>query len=155
MPKITRRPGRKPAHGSVEKVCAERGVRMTRARRAIARLLSLTPGHPDAGEVYRQLRESERSIARATVYRTLTLFEEMNVIARRDLGDGLARYEPMSEREDRHYHLVDVESDDVIEFFDEELENIKSRIAHELGFDLVNHRLRLFGKRIKRDCSTD
>lgn len=151
MPKADRKTGWESACSSVETLCAKRGMRMTRSRRAIARLLSSTPGHPDAGELYHRLRRSDRSIPRATVYRTLTLFEEMNVIARRDFGDGRARYEPISEPEDRHHHLVDGESGDVIEFSDNGLEKLIARIAHELGFHLVEHRLRLFGRRITHD----
>lgn len=147
----------KPANGAatgavarVEALCAKRGIRMTEPRRAIARMLSSTDDHPGVDELYDRLQLTDGTISKATIYRTLTLFEEMNVVVRRDFGDGHARYEPVSGPEDHHHHMVDVDTGEVVEFFDQELEDLKKRIALELGFDLVDHRLELFGVRLPR-----
>ncbi|MCY4230742.1 MAG: Fur family transcriptional regulator [Alphaproteobacteria bacterium] len=129
---------------SIEKLCRERQVRLTGQRRTVARVLSDSADHPDVDTVYRRASQIDANISIATVYRTLKLFEDANVLTRHDFGGGRARYEEAGEH---HDHLIDVETGTVQEFYDAELEEMKSRIARRLGFDLVDHRLELYGRR--------
>ncbi len=118
---------------------------MTGQRRVIARVLSDAADHPDVEELYRRAVELDARISIATVYRTVRLLEEKGILERRDFGGGRARYEPSEHG--RHYHLIDVETGRVIEFEDAEHERLMQAIAQRLGFDLVSHRLELFGRR--------
>ena len=120
---------------------------MTDQRRTIARVLSESDDHPDVDQVYRRATRLDSRISIATVYRTVRLFEEANILEKHDFGDGRARYEEV--QDDHHDHLIDVKTGRVIEFFNEEIEALKERIANELGFELVDHRLELFGKPIE------
>ena len=126
----------------------EQGLRMTGQRRVIARVLSEAKDHPDVEEVYRRASAVDPRISLSTVYRTVKLLEEKHIVARHDFGAGRARYEraPGS----HHDHLVDLESGRVIEFSNEEIERIQERVAEELGFRLVGHRLELYGLPLKR-----
>ena len=128
----------------IEKLCRERNLRLTGQRRTVARVLSDSADHPDVDTVYRRASRIDPHISIATVYRTLKLFEDANVLTRHDFGGGRARYEEAGEH---HDHLIDVETGAVKEFYDAELEEMKSRIAERLGFDLVDHRLELYGRR--------
>ena len=134
----------------IEALCAEKGLRMTEPRRVIARVLSDSEDHPDAEELYDLVKAIDSSISMATIYRTMKLFEEMSIVSKRDFGDGRARYEKQSGPEDHHHHMIDVQSGEVIEFFNQELEDLKKRIARDLGFELVDHHLELFGVRLKK-----
>jgi Fur family ferric uptake transcriptional regulator len=127
----------------LEKVCAERGLKMTEQRRVISRVLSEAQDHPDVEQIFRRAAAIDPKISIATVYRTMRLYEDANIIERRDFGDGRARYE--ENREEHHHHLIDVNSGDVIEFKDEELEEMKRKIAVKLGYDLIGDRLELYG----------
>lgn len=127
----------------LEKLCVEKGLKMTEQRRTISRVLSEAQDHPDVEEVYRRSAARDPKISIATVYRTMRLFEEASVIDRLDFGDGRARYE--ESRDDHHHHMIDLNNGEVIEFKDAELERIKERIASELGYDLIGHRLELYG----------
>jgi Fur family transcriptional regulator, ferric uptake regulator len=127
----------------LEKICVERGLKMTEQRRTISRVLSDAQDHPDVEEVYRRAHALDPRISIATVYRTMRLFEEANVIDRLDFGDGRARYE--ESKDEHHHHLIDLNSGEVVEFKDDELERIKEKIAAELGYDLIGHRLELYG----------
>lgn len=131
------------APSSIEQMCVERGMKMTEQRRVIARVLSEATDHPDVEEVYRRATAVDPRISIATVYRTVRLLEEANILARHDFGDGRARYEEV--QEDHHDHLIDVKSGKVIEFHSHEIEDIQERIAREYGFKLVGHRLELYG----------
>lgn len=142
---------RSAALARIEALCEKRGVRMTEPRRAIARLLSATEDHPGVDELHDRLNgNGGRGISKATIYRTLTVFEEAGIVARRDFGDGRARFEPTGAGEDHHHHMVDIQTGEVVEFYDQELEDLKRQIALDLGFELVDHRLELFGVRIRR-----
>lgn len=132
----------------LERACAERGLKMTGQRRIIARVLSESADHPDVEEVYRRASSIDSGISLATVYRSMRLFEEIGIIQRHDFGDGRARYEEA--RGDHHHHLIDIESGEVVEFQDGELEEAVARIARELGFDMIGQRLEIFGRRTKR-----
>lgn len=130
----------------IERLCTDRGVKMTGRRRVVARVLSEAEDHPDVEELYRRAARMDPRISIATVYRTVRLFEEKGILERRDFGGGRARYEP-SEDSGAHYHLIDTETGKVIEFQDERHERLMREIAAELGFELVSLRLELFGKR--------
>jgi Fur family transcriptional regulator, ferric uptake regulator len=127
----------------IEERCSEYGLRMTGQRRTIARVLSAATDHPDVEEVHRRAHQIDAGISLSTVYRTLKLFAEKGILERHDFGHGRGRYEEASRQ--HHDHLVDVESGRVIEFSNEEIEALQERIARELGFKLVGHRLELYG----------
>ena len=129
----------------IERLCVERGLKMTGQRRVIARVLSEGSDHPDVEELYRRASQLDGRISIATVYRTVRLLEEKGILERRDFGGGRARYEPTEEG--NHYHLIDIESGKVVEFVDPEHEALLRNIAARLGFDLVSLRLELFGRR--------
>ncbi len=128
----------------IERLCVDRGLKMTGQRRVIARVLSDAVDHPDVEELYRRATALDGRISIATVYRTVRLLEENGILERRDFGGGRARYEPTEPGP--HYHLIDVETGRVIEFEDTEHERALAAIAARLGFDLVSHRLELFGR---------
>lgn len=129
----------------IERLCVERGLKMTGQRRVIARVLSEASDHPDVEELYRRARDRDERISIATVYRTVRLLEENGILERRDFGGGRARYE--ATEHGQHYHLIDVETGKVIEFADAEHEALIRAIAERLGFDLVSHRLELFARK--------
>jgi Fur family transcriptional regulator, ferric uptake regulator len=129
----------------IERLCVERGLKMTGQRRVVARVLSEAGDHPDVEELYRRASALDQHISIATVYRTVRLFEEQGILERRDFGGGRARYEPTEDGP--HYHLIDVETGKVIEFQDPEHERLMHAIAGRLGFDVVSLRLELFGRR--------
>jgi len=129
----------------LEKKCIERGLRMTEQRRVIARVLSDAQDHPDAEEVYARATAIDPKISLATVYRTVRLFDEAGIIETHDFRDGRARYE-LAEGE-HHDHLIDVQTGDVIEFVDEEIERLQEKIAEKLGYELVDHRMELYGRK--------
>ena len=120
---------------------------MTLPRKIILEVIEDSADHPDVDEMYRRAVEKDRSISIATVYRTIKLFEEAGIIERLDIGDGRSRYEEAGEH---HVHLIDVESGEIIEFQNEELEEMKRQVALNMGYELVDHRLELFGKKIKK-----
>jgi Fur family transcriptional regulator, ferric uptake regulator len=132
----------------LEEICVQKGLKMTEQRRVISRVLSEATDHPDVEQVYRRAVEIDPKISIATVYRTMKLFEEANVIERLDFGDGRARFE--ENREEHHHHLIDLETGEVIEFANAEIEELKEKIARELGYQLIGHRLELYGVRVKR-----
>lgn len=127
----------------LEKLCAARGLRMTEQRRVIARVLSDADDHPDAEELYRRAMALDPKISLATVYRTMKLFEDAGIIERHDFRDGRSRYEETPES--HHDHLIDLRTGRVVEFVNEEIERLQVRIAKELGYCLVDHRLELYG----------
>ena len=126
----------------LEKKCIEKGLKMTEQRRVIARVLSDSSDHPDVEALYSRATKIDPHISIATVYRTVKLFEDAHIIERHDFGDGRARYEEIPEQ--HHDHLIDLRSGKVIEFTNEEIERLQERIAQELGYKLVDHRLELF-----------
>lgn len=127
----------------IEQRCIDKGMKMTDQRRVIARVLSEADDHPDVEEVYRRSTEIDPHISIATVYRTVRLFEEADILERHDFGDGRARYEESVD--DHHDHLIDVQSGKVIEFTSPEIEALQRKIAETYGFRLVGHRLELYG----------
>ncbi len=129
----------------IEKKCAERGLRMTEQRKVIAKVLSEAEDHPDAEVLYSRAAKIDPKISLATVYRTVRLFSEAKIIETHDFGDGRARYETADS--EHHDHLIDITTGDVIEFVDEEIEALQHKIAEKLGYELVDHRLELYGKK--------
>ncbi|MCC3862353.1 Fur family transcriptional regulator [Pseudemcibacter aquimaris] len=132
---------------AIEKLCIEKNMRMTDQRRVIARVLSDATDHPDVEEVYKRSTEIDDQISIATVYRTVRLFEEADILERHDFRDGRSRYELVTET--HHDHMIDVESGEVIEFVDDEIEKLQALIAKKLGYKLIDHRMELYGVKIK------
>ena len=126
--------------------CLSQNIRMTSQRQVIVKVIEDSEDHPDVDLLYRRSVEVDNTISIATVYRTVKLLEEAGVIERLEFGDGRARYEESGEH---HEHLVDIETGEVIEFYNEALENMKRAIAEEMGYELVDHRLELFGRKKK------
>jgi Fur family ferric uptake transcriptional regulator len=126
----------------IEKLCIEKGMRMTEQRRVIARVLSQAADHPDVEELHRRSHAVDPHISIATVYRTVRLLEESGIITRHDFRDGRSRYEEL--RESHHDHLIDLKTGRVIEFADKEIEALQEAIARRLGYRLVEHRLELY-----------
>lgn len=127
----------------IENLCIEMGLKMTGQRRVIARVLGESNDHPDVEMVHRRAVRIDSKISIATVYRTVRLFEEHNIIDRHDFGDGRARYEEVSAH--HHDHLIDIDSGEVIEFENSEIESLQRAVAKKLGYRLVDHRLELYG----------
>lgn len=127
----------------LERLCIDKGLKMTDQRRVIARVLSDASDHPDVEQVHRRATEIDPHISISTVYRTVRLFEEANILERHDFGDGRARYEEIPES--HHDHLIDIQSGRVIEFTNERIEQLQREVARELGYELADHRLELYG----------
>jgi Fur family ferric uptake transcriptional regulator len=126
----------------IERICADKGLKMTEQRRVIARVLSDATDHPDVEQVYRRATEMDPRISIATVYRTVRLFEEASILERHDFRDGRSRYEETPEV--HHDHLIDIQSGRVIEFRDDQIEQLQRKVAEKLGYRLVDHRLELY-----------
>ena len=133
---------------AIEKLCLKKGMRMTDQRRVIAKVLSDSEDHPDVEEVYRRSTAIDPRISIATVYRTVRLFEEAGILERHDFRDGRSRYELVSE--DHHDHLIDLDSGEVLEFHNEEIEKLQEEIARKMGYKLVDHRMELYGVPLSR-----
>ena len=132
----------------IEQLCVEKGLKMTDQRRVIAKVLSESADHPDVEELYQRASAVDPRISIATVYRTVKLWEEANILERHDFGDGRARYEEVPEV--HHDHLIDIKSGDVIEFQNEEIERLQQEVAERLGYRPVGHPLELFGVPLQR-----
>jgi Fur family ferric uptake transcriptional regulator len=132
----------------IEALCAEKGLRITEQRRVIARVLSDAEDHPDVEILHQRSAAIDPGISIATVYRTVRLFEDAGIPPRHDFGDGRARYEAAAET--HHDHLINVETGEVIEFVDPELEELQRKISERLGYRLVDHRLELYGVTLAR-----
>ncbi|MGB4057338.1 MAG: Fur family transcriptional regulator [Alphaproteobacteria bacterium] len=132
----------------LEQRCAEAGLKMTGQRRVILKVLGTSEDHPSVESVYERAKAIDPSISIATVYRTLSLLDEMNLVIRHEFQEGHSRYEL---NWDHHHHLIDLETGQVVEFQNDELEKLKKKIARDLGYDLVDHRLELYGKKISKD----
>ena len=133
---------------NLEDVCIQKGLKMTEQRKVIARVISSSTDHPSVEEVYNRASQIDEKISLATVYRTMNLFEQHNIIEKLDFRDGRSRYEESDKN--HHHHLIDITNDRVIEFEDEELEILKKKIAKKLGYQLVDHRLELYGVPLKK-----
>ena len=128
---------------TIEQKCISKGVKLTDQRRLIARTMSEADDHPDVNELYNRVSKKDSRISIATVYRTVKLFEETGILAKHDFKGGKARYEEM--RESHHDHLIDIKSGEIIEFVDDEIEKHQKKVAEKYGYDLVDHKLELYG----------
>ena len=131
----------------LEQRCAEAGLKMTGQRRVILKVLGDSEDHPSVEDVYERARIIDSSISIATVYRTLNLLDELDLVIRHAFQEGYSRYEV---NWDHHHHLIDLETGKVVEFQNDELEKLKEKIARDLGYELVDHRLELYGKKLKK-----
>ena len=132
--------------GKLLEKCQKSGFKLTNQRELVISILESSEDHPDVDELFSRALEQDKSVSIATVYRTVKLLEDANFIEKLEFGDGRARYEESGEH---HEHLIDVETGEVIEFIDHELEELKEKIANRMGYKLVDHKLELFGKKIK------
>ena len=133
---------------SIEKKCQDKGVRLTDQRRVIAEVMSATKDHPDVDELHKRVSEIDKKISIATVYRTVKLFEESGILEKHDFKGGKARYEKSPD--EHHDHLIDINSGEIIEFVDAEIEKLQIEVAKKLGYKLVDHKLELYGSKIKK-----
>ena len=131
----------------IEELCVDKGLKMTEQRRVIAQVLSESVDHPDVEQLYQRATKLDPRISIATVYRTVKLFEEAQILERRDFGDGRARYEEVSD--EHHDHLIDVNTGEVIEFVNDAIERLQEEVAKSFGYRLVGHRLELYGSKIE------
>ena len=130
----------------LEQRCINAGLKMTGPRKTILKVLGESIDHPSVEVVYERAKALDSSISIATVYRTLNMLDELDLVTRHEFKENFSRYETNM---DHHHHLIDLESGQVIEFQNAELEELKERIAKEMGFELVDHRLELYGRRVK------
>ena len=134
---------------TIEKKCKEKGVKLTDQRKVIARVMSDASDHPNVDELYNRVSKIDPKISIATVYRTVKLFEESGILAKHDFKGGKARYEELNEG--HHDHLIDIKSGEIIEFVDNEIEELQKKVAEKYGYQLVDHKLELYG--IKKKTS--
>jgi len=132
----------------IETKCKEKGVRLTDQRKLVARIMSESNDHPDVDELHKRVLKLDPKISIATVYRTVKLFEEAGILTKHDFKGGKARYEQLPS--EHHDHLIDVNSGQIVEFVDEEIEKLQKKAAEKLGYKLVDHRLELYGVKIKK-----
>ena len=133
----------------IEDKCKERGVRFTDQRRLIAKVMSQSSDHPDVDELHKRVSKIDEKVSIATVYRTVKLFEESGIIEKHDFKGGKARYEQSPDN--HHDHLIDVNTGEIVEFLDEEIEKLQNKVAEKLGYKLVDHRLELYGTKTKKN----
>jgi len=128
---------------TIEEKCIAKGVKLTDQRKIIAKIMSESQDHPDVNELYKRASAVDKKISIATVYRTVKLFEESGIVTKHDFKGGKARYEELSES--HHDHLIDINTGEIIEFVDEEIENLQKKVADKYGYKLVDHKLELYG----------
>ena len=133
---------------NIEEKCKIKGVRLTDQRRVIAEVMSNSDDHPDVDEMHKRVNKIDKKISIATVYRTVKLFEESGIVEKHEFKGGKARYEESPE--EHHDHLIDINSGEIIEFVDENIEILQSKVAEKLGYKLVDHKLELYGSKIKK-----
>ena len=132
----------------IENKCKQRGVRLTDQRKLIAKVMTNSKSHPDVDELHKEVNEIDPKISIATVYRTVKLFEEAGIVSKHDFKGNKSRYEQAPE--EHHDHLIDINTGEITEFVNEEIEKIQKQIAEKLGYKLVDHRLELYGSKIKK-----
>ena len=132
---------------TIEQKCIKKGVKLTEQRKIIAKVMSEANDHPDVDELYNRVSKIDSKISIATVYRTVKLFEEIGILAKHEFKGGKARYEQLSES--HHDHLIDIKSGEIIEFVDQEIEKLQKKVAEKYGYDLVDHKLELYGVKKK------
>ena len=132
----------------IENKCIQQGVRLTDQRKLVAKVMSESTDHPDVDELHKRVNKIDSKISIATVYRTVKLFEEAGVVAKHDFKGTKARYEEATQ--EHHDHLIDVNTGEIVEFVNEDIEKLQKKVAEKLGYKLVDHRLELYGSKIKK-----
>ena len=133
---------------NIEQKCLAKGVKLTEQRKIIAKIMSKSNDHPDVDELHKRVNKIDKKISIATVYRTVKLFEESGIVEKHDFKGGKARYE--ESHDEHHDHLIDINSGEIIEFVDKEIEILQNKVAEKLGYKLVDHKLELYGSKIKK-----
>jgi len=132
----------------IEKKCIKKGVRLTEQRKLVAKVMSGSEDHPNVDELHRRVNKLDSKISIATVYRTVKLFEEAGIVEKHDFKGNKARYEEA--RQEHHDHLIDINTGEITEFVNEDIEKLQKQVAEKLGYKLVDHRLELYGSKIKK-----
>ena len=132
----------------IENKCIQKGIRLTDQRKLVAKVMSDSHDHPDVDELHKRVNKLDPKISIATVYRTVKLFEEANIVTKHDFKGNKARYEEASQ--EHHDHLIDVNTGEITEFVNEDIEKLQRKVAEKLGYKLVDHRLELYGSKIKK-----
>ena len=135
-------------NADIENKCKQKGVRLTDQRKLIAKVMSDAENHPDVDELHKKVSKLDSKISIATVYRTVKLFEEAGIVSKHDFKGSKSRYEQAPE--EHHDHLIDINSGEITEFVNEEIEKLQKQVAEKLGYKLVDHRLELYGSKIKK-----
>ena len=133
---------------NIEEKCVAKGVRLTEQRKVIAQVMSEASDHPDVDELHKRVNKIDKKISIATVYRTVKLLEESGIVEKHDFKGGKARYEESPD--EHHDHLIDINSGEIVEFVDKEIEKLQIKVAEKLGYKLVDHKLELYGSKIKK-----
>ena len=133
---------------SIEKKCIDKDVKLTDQRKIIAKVMSESNDHPDVDELYKRVSKIDSKISIATVYRTVKLFEEAGIVAKHDFKGNKSRYETAAY--EHHDHLIDINTGEITEFVNEDIEKLQKKVAEKLGYKLVDHRLELYGSKIKK-----
>jgi len=133
----------------IEEKCKSKGVRLTEQRKLIAKVMSESDDHPDVDELHKRVSKIDKKVSIATVYRTVKLFEESGILERHDFKEGKSRYEPTTD--EHHDHLIDINSGEIVEFVDKDIEELQKKVAEKYGYKLVDHRLELYGSKIKKN----
>ena len=132
----------------IENKCIKNGVRLTEQRKLVAKIMSESDDHPDVDELHKRISKVDSKISIATVYRTVKLFEETGIVAKHDFKGTKARYEEATS--EHHDHLIDINTGEIMEFVNEDIEKLQKQVAEKLGYKLVDHRLELYGSKIKK-----
>tara|TARA_Y100001970_G_scaffold189514_1_gene230382 strand:+ start:1085 stop:1495 length:411 start_codon:yes stop_codon:yes gene_type:complete len=132
----------------IENKCISKGVRLTEQRKLVAKVMSDSDDHPDVDELHRRVSKLDSKVSIATVYRTVKLFEEAGIVSKHDFKGNKARYEEVPK--EHHDHLIDINTGEIIEFVDEDIEKLQKKVAEKLGYKLVDHRLELYGSKNKK-----
>ena len=135
-------------NSDVENKCIKKGVRLTEQRKLVAKVMSESKDHPDVDELHKRVNKLDSKISIATVYRTVKLFEESGIVAKHDFKGNKARYEETPQ--EHHDHLIDVNTGEITEFVNEDIEKLQRKVAEKLGYKLIDHRLELYGSKIKK-----
>ncbi|MCH2376820.1 MAG: transcriptional repressor [Pelagibacterales bacterium] len=135
-------------NNDIEGKCKQKGVRLTDQRKLIAKVMSESESHPDVDELHKKVSKLDSKISIATIYRTVKLFEEAGIVSKHDFKGSKSRYEQAPE--EHHDHLIDINSGEITEFVNEEIEKLQKQVAEKLGYKLVDHRLELYGSKIKK-----
>jgi len=133
---------------SIEEKCKKVGVRLTEQRKVIVQVMSKAKDHPDVDELYKRASQVDNKISIATVYRTVKLLEECGILEKHDFKGGKARYEKSPD--EHHDHLIDINSGEIVEFVDKDIEELQNKVAKKLGYKLVDHKLELYGSKIQK-----